>query len=240
MAFGEKEGCDVMIVDTAGRLHIDDEMMGELERMKKRLDPHEILLVADGMTGQDAVNMAGHFKERIDFDGIILTKLDGDARGGAALSILAVTGKPIKFIGVGEKLDALERFHPDRMASRILGMGDILSLVEKAEETVSLEKARELEEKMRTESLTLDDFLDQLDQIRGMGSLDQVMGMIPGMGGRQFKNLPVDDDALGKVEAMIRSMTREERQRPDIIDGSRRRRIAKGSGTMVQDVINLQ
>jgi signal recognition particle subunit SRP54 len=239
VSFGRKEGCDVIIFDTAGRLHIDDEMMDELERMKAQISPHEILLVADGMTGQDAVIMAGRFKERLDFHGIVLTKLDGDTRGGAALSILAVTGKPIKFIGVGEKLDALERFHPDRMASRILGMGDILSLVEKAEEAVTLEKARDIEERMRTESLTFDDFLDQLDQIKRMGSLDQLLGMIPGVGGRISKNLPVDDEAIVQVEAMIRSMTREERQRPDIIDGSRRRRIAAGSGTSVQDVNRL-
>lgn len=239
ISFAEEQGCDVIIFDTAGRLHIDDEMMDELERMKAKINPHEILLVADGMTGQDAVNMATRFKERLDVNGIVLTKLDGDTRGGAALSILAVTGKPIKFVGVGEKLDALERFHPDRMASRILGMGDILSLVEKAEEAVSVEKARELEERMRKESLTFDDFLDQLEQIKGMGSLDQLLGMIPGVGGRMFKNLPVDDEALVKVEAMIHSMTREERQRPDIIDGSRRRRIAAGSGTTVQDVNKL-
>ena len=239
ISFGQKEGCDVILFDTAGRLHIDEEMMRELEQIKSNIRPHEILLVADGMTGQDAVNMASQFKTRLDFDGIILTKLDGDARGGAALSILAVTGKPIKFVSVGEKLDALERFHPERMASRILGMGDILSLVEKAEETVSLEKAKELEERMRKEALTLDDFLDQLAQIKRMGSLDQILGMIPGLGGRALKGLPIDDDALIRVEAMIKSMTREERRRPEIIDGSRRRRVAAGSGTTVQDVNRL-
>lgn len=239
ISFGQKEGCDVILFDTAGRLHIDEEMMRELEQIKSNIRPHEILLVADGMTGQDAVNMASQFKTRLDFDGIILTKLDGDARGGAALSILAVTGKPIKFVSIGEKLDALERFHPERMASRILGMGDILSLVEKAEETVSLEKAKELEERMRKEALTLDDFLDQLAQIKRMGSLDQILGMIPGLGGRALKGLPIDDDALIRVEAMIKSMTREERRRPEIIDGSRRRRVAAGSGTTVQDVNRL-
>ena len=239
ISFGRKQGCDVILFDTAGRLHIDEDMMSELVDIKSNIQPHEILLVADGMTGQDAVNMAGQFKARLDFDGVILTKLDGDARGGAALSILAVTEKPIKFVSVGEKLDALERFHPDRMASRILGMGDIVSLVEKAEETISLDKARELEERMRKEALTFDDFLDQLAQIKRMGSLDHILGMIPGLGCRGMKGLPLEDDALVRVEAMIQSMTREERQRPEIIDGSRRRRIAAGSGTTVQDVNRL-
>lgn len=236
---GQREGCDVIIFDTAGRLHIDEEMMNELERIKGRVDPHEILLVADGMTGQDAVNMASRFKERLDFDGVILTKLDGDARGGAALSILAVTGKPIKFVSVGERLDALERFHPERMASRILGMGDILSLVEKAEEAVDLEKAQKLEEKLRKEAFTFNDFLDQLEQLKRMGSLDQILGMIPGLGAKVFKGLPIDDGAFVRIEAMIHSMTQEERRRPELIDGSRRRRIAAGSGTTVQEVNRL-
>jgi len=239
ISFGQKEGCDVIVFDTAGRLHIDDEMMGELERIKASTRPHEILLVADGMTGQDAVNMASQFKERLDFDGVILTKLDGDARGGAALSILAVTGKPIKFISIGEKLDALEKFHPDRMASRILGMGDVVTLVEKAEKAVDAEKARELEERLRKEELTFDDFLDQLHQIKRMGSIDQILGMIPGMGGKMLRGLQVDDGALVRIEAMIQSMTDEERRRPDMIDGSRRRRIAVGSGTTVQEVNRL-
>ncbi|UCE18406.1 MAG: signal recognition particle protein [Gemmatimonadota bacterium] len=239
ISFGQQEGCDVILFDTAGRLHIDDEMMNELVRIKKKIVPHEILLVADGMTGQDAVNMAGQFQAHLEFDGILLTKLDGDARGGAALSMLSVTGKPIKFVSVGEKLDALERFHPDRMASRILGMGDILSLVEKAEKAIDEERAKEFEEKLRKESFTFEDFLEQLDQIKGMGSLEHILGMIPGMGGNVFKNLSVDETAFTRIEAMIRSMTREERWRPEIIDGSRRRRIAAGSGTTVQEVNRL-
>ena len=239
IAFGQQEGCDVILFDTAGRLHIDDDMMNELVRIKTKIDPHEILLVADGMTGQDAVNMASQFQASLEFNGILLTKLDGDARGGAALSILAVTGKPIKFVSTGEKLDTLERFPPDRMASRILGMGDILSLVEKAEEAVDAERAKKLEEKLRKESFSFEDFLEQLDHIKSMGSLDNILSMIPGVGGKVFKDLHVDEAAFTRIEAMIRSMTQEERWYPEIIDGSRRRRIAAGSGTTVQEVNRL-
>jgi signal recognition particle subunit SRP54 len=235
---GRKLGCDPVIMDTAGRLHVDDEMMAELERIKKRVDPHEILFVADGMTGQDAVASAKEFVDRLDFDGIVLTKLEGDARGGAALSICSVTGRPIKFVGVGEKVDALEAFHPDRMASRILGMGDMLSLVEKAQTAVDEQHARELERKLRKQEFSLDDFLDQLHRVRGMGSLDQLVGMIPGAS-KALKGLEADDDALVRTEAVINSMTKEERARPQIINGSRRKRIAGGSGTSVQEVNRL-
>ncbi|RMG65746.1 MAG: signal recognition particle protein [Calditrichaeota bacterium] len=233
-----KQGCDVLILDTAGRLHIDEAMMQELEQIKKEVKPHEILFVADGMTGQDAVNAASQFLERLDYDGVVLTKMDGDARGGAALSIRAVTGRPIKFLSTGEKLDAIEPFHPDRMASRILGMGDVVSLVEKAQEALDLEKAQKLEKKLRRDEFTLEDFYEQLQQIKKMGPLDQLLGMIPGLG-KQLKNVQVDDRAFVKVEAIINSMTPEERRRPQIINGSRRLRIAKGSGTRVQDVNQL-
>ncbi len=233
-----EKGCDVLILDTAGRLHIDEEMMQELVRVKKEVQPHEILFIADGMTGQDAVTAAKQFQERLDFDGVVLTKMDGDARGGAALSIRAVTGKPIKFIGVGEKLDAIEPFHPDRIASRILGMGDVVSLVEKAQEVMDVEKAEKLEKKLRKNQFTLEDFYDQLQQIKRMGPLEQLLGMIPGIG-KQLKNVQVDDNAFVRVEAIINSMTPEERRRPEIINGSRRRRIAAGSGTRVQDVNQL-
>ncbi len=231
-----RRGLDTLIVDTAGRLHIDDELMDELDAVKKALNPHEILFVADGMTGQDAVTAATRFLERPGFTGIVLTKMDGDARGGAALSIKGVTGVPIKFIGTGEKLDALEKFYPDRMAGRILGMGDIVSLVEKAQETVDLEKAKKLEKKLRRAEFTVDDFREQLQQIKKMGPLSQVLGMIPGMGGKAMQNVQVDDRALVRIEAVINSMTLEERARPQIINGSRRKRIARGSGTSVQDV----
>jgi len=200
--------------------------------------PHEILFVADGMTGQDAVNTAKQFAERLNFDGVILTKMDGDARGGAALSIKAITGKPIKFIGVGEKLDDIEQFHPDRMASRILGMGDVVTLVEKAQEVVDKEKAQKLEKKLRKAEFDLEDFLDQLQQIKKMGSLESILRMIPGVGS-QLKNAQVDDRQLVRVEAIINSMTKEERRNPKILNGSRRRRIAVGSGTRVQDVNQL-
>jgi len=233
-----EKGADVVILDTAGRLHIDEEMMAELERIKSALKPQEILFVADGMTGQDAVNAASQFMNRLDFDGIVLTKMDGDARGGAALSIRHVTERPIKFVGTGEKLDAIEPFHPDRMASRILGMGDVVSLVEKAQETVDLEEAEKLEKKLRKQQFTLEDFYDQLQQIKKMGPLEQILGMIPGIG-KQLKNVPIGDDAFVQVEAIINSMTREERRKPQIINGSRRRRIAMGSGTRVQDVNQL-
>jgi signal recognition particle subunit SRP54 len=235
----KKDGRDLLIIDTAGRLHIDEPLMQELSGIKKAVTPQEIILVADAMTGQDAVNIAKTFEEKIGLDGIFLTKMDGDARGGAALSIRAVTGKPIKFVGTGEKLDALEMFYPDRMASRILGMGDVVSLVEKAEEAVSLEEAEKLEKKLRKEAFTLDDFYDQLQQIKRMGPLDSILGMIPGLGGKVMKGLSIDEKAMVRVEAMINSMTKEERSKPHIIDGSRRRRIALGSGTSVQNVNNL-
>lgn len=235
----KKDGKDLVIIDTAGRLHIDEPLMQELLEIKKTISPQEIILVADAMTGQDAVNIAKTFEEKIGLDGIFLTKMDGDARGGAALSIRAVTGKPIKFVGAGEKLDALEMFYPDRMASRILGMGDVVSLVEKAEETISLEEAEKLEKKLRKETFTLEDFYNQLQQIKKMGPLDSILGMIPGLGGKVMKGLQIDEKAMVRVEAMINSMTKEERLKPHIIDGSRRKRIAKGSGTSVQDVNKL-
>jgi len=231
-----KNGRDPVIIDTAGRLHIDEQLMEEVAEIKRQIKPTEVLFVADAMTGQDAVNVAKEFNDRLNIDGVILTKLDGDARGGAALSIKAVTGKPIKLVGVGEKLDALEEFYPDRMASRILGMGDVLTLIEKAEAAIDEERARELEKKIvEQRGLTLDDFLDQLQQIKKMGSLDQLVGMIPGISG----NFQVDEEQLKRSEAMIRSMTIQERRNPRIINGSRRMRIAKGSGTTVQDVNRL-
>jgi len=230
--------CDVLILDTAGRLHIDEEMMQELEQLKRELKPSEILFIADGMTGQDAVNAAKQFLDRLDFDGVVLTKMDGDARGGAALSIRSVTERPIKFLSTGEKLDAIEAFHPDRMASRILGMGDVVSLVEKAQETIDVEKAQRLEKKLRKAEFTLEDFYDQIQQIKQMGPLEQVLGMIPGLN-KQLKGMPVDDKAFVKVEAIINSMTPTERRKPNIISGSRRKRIANGSGTKVQDVNQL-
>jgi signal recognition particle subunit SRP54 len=234
-----KEGKDLVIIDTAGRLHIDEPLMQELQNIKKEVSPQEIILVADAMTGQDAVNIAKTFEEKIGWDGVFLTKMDGDARGGAVLSIRSVTGKPIKFVGVGEKLDQLEMFHPDRMTSRILGMGDVVSLVEKAQEAVDLDKAEKLEEKLRKEAFTFDDFYDQLQQLKKMGPLESVLEMIPGMGGKMLRGLKIDEKAMVRVEAMINSMTKEERQKPHIIDGSRRRRIARGSGTSVQDVNQL-
>ncbi|HZJ76799.1 MAG TPA: signal recognition particle protein [Oscillospiraceae bacterium] len=232
-------GNDVVLIDTAGRLHVDEELMIELQNIRSEVKPHEILLVVDSMTGQDAVNVAKSFNDKLGIDGVVLTKLDGDARGGAALSVRAITDKPIKFVGLGEKLDDLEPFHPDRMASRILGMGDILSLVEKAQESFDAEKAKELEEKIRSQRFTFDDFLDQLQQIQQMGSINQIIEMIPGIGGKQFKNLDIDDKELVYVEAIIQSMTKKERQNPNIINGSRRRRIAAGSGTSVQQVNKL-
>jgi len=240
VAHAEKYGNDIVIIDTAGRLHIDTELMGELAEIKDAVNPHEILLVVDSMTGQEAVNVASSFNDQLGIDGVILTKLDGDARGGAALSIKAVTGKPIKFAAMSEKMDGLEVFHPDRMASRILGMGDVLSLIEKAEASFDEQKARELTEKMRQDAFTLEDFKEQLSQIKQMGPLDQLLGMLPGMGKmNQLKDLDVDESHLKKIEAIIDSMTVEERRNPDLIGGSRRRRIAKGSGTRVQDVNRL-
>lgn len=236
LAFAQEKNCDIVILDTAGRLHIDEELMDELSSIKKLVSPDNIFLVCDAMTGQDAVNSAKEFNSRLDVDGVILTKLDGDARGGAALSIKAVTGKPIKFIGVGEKLDKLEEFHPDRMASRILGMGDVVSLVEKAEELMDQEKAEEMQQKFLDASFSLEDFLDQFQMIKKMGSLQDILGMLPGGMGAQFQNMDIDEKAVSHVEGIIYSMTPDERQDPDIIDGKRRSRIAKGSGCSVQEV----
>ncbi len=234
------EGHDVVFIDTAGRLHIDEAMMDELKAIKERVQPDEILLVVDAMTGQDAVNVAENFNRELGLTGVVLTKLDGDTRGGAALSVKAVTGCPIKFVATGEKMDALEPFHPDRMASRILGMGDVLTLIEKAQSTMDEERARELERKMRTQSFTFDDFLEQLRQVRNMGPLDELLGMLPGVGqAKGLKNLQVDEKQLTRVEAIICSMTPQEKQEPGIINASRRRRIARGSGTTVQDVNRL-
>lgn len=236
----KSHGNDPVIFDTAGRLHIDEDMMEELEDIKKAVNPDEILLVVDAMTGQDAVNVAENFDDVLGVDGVVLTKLDGDARGGAALSIKAVTGKPIKFVGTGEKLADMEPFYPDRMSSRILGMGDVLSLIEKAENSIDEKKAKKLEEKLRNNEFTLDDFLEQMDQVRNMGPLDQVLGMMPGMSGsKQLKNMEVDEKQLDYIEAIINSMTKEEKLDPSIINGSRRKRIAKGSGTKVQEVNRL-
>ncbi|MDJ0781603.1 MAG: signal recognition particle protein [Desulfosarcinaceae bacterium] len=236
----QKEGCDTLLLDTAGRLHIDDALMDELQRIRDGVKPSEILLVADAMTGQDAVNMAKAFDDALDIGGVVLSKLDGDARGGAAISIKAVTGKPIKFVGVGEKLGDLEVFHPDRMASRILGMGDVLSMIEKAQAVVDEKQAVELEKKLRKNQFTLEDFRDQMVQIRKMGSLTDLLGMIPGMNKlKQMKNLDVDEREFVRIEAMINSMTPQERQQHNIINGSRRKRIARGSGTTVQDVNRL-
>ena len=232
---------DVLIVDTAGRLHIDEELMDQLVAIRKRTKPHDVLLVVDAMTGQDAVNVAEQFAERAEFDGVLMTKLDGDARGGAALSVKAVTGKPILYASTGEKLDELERFHPERMASRILGMGDVLSLIEKAEEQVDRDAAAELEQKIRKQQFTLDDFLKQMKQVRRMGPLTNILGMMPGMGGamKELRNANVDERELDRLEAMILSMTPAERADPSIINGSRRKRIALGSGTTVQAVNQL-
>ena len=235
-----REGCDTLLLDTAGRLHIDAALMDELKSIREAVDPSDIILVADAMTGQDAVNIAKAFDEALGIGGVILTKTDGDARGGAALSIKAVTDKPIKFIGVGEKLDQLEPFHPERMASTILGMGDVLTLIEKAQSTVDEKKAVELERKLRKSQFTLEDFRDQMVQIRKMGSLSDLLKMIPGVGGsKQLKNLKVDDRELVRIEAIINSMTPEERRRHAVINGSRRKRIAGGSGTSIQDVNRL-
>lgn len=236
-----KNNHDLVIIDTAGRLHIDETLMDELKSIKSEVKPHEILLVVDSMTGQDAVNVSESFDNALGLDGVILTKLDGDTRGGAALSIRAVTQKPIKFIGMGEKLDDLEPFYPDRMASRILGMGDVLSLIEKAQDAIDMEKAKELEQKMKKQDFDFEDFLTQMEQIENMGPLDKVLGMIPGMG--NLKNQLGDVDLNGKemrrTKAIIQSMTLEERRNPQILNASRKRRIAKGSGTSVQDINRL-
>jgi len=230
---------DVVIIDTAGRLHVDEELMDELKRIRQNVKPHEILLVVDAMTGQDAVNVSGSFNEKLGIDGIILTKLDGDTRGGAALSTRAVTGKPIKFTGLGEKLNDLEPFYPDRMASRILGMGDVLSLIEKAQEAFDEKKALELEKKMRTQQFTLDDFLEQMQQMRKMGPLSQMLEMIPGLNNKALKGVDVDEKQMARTLAIIQSMTKQERCNPNILNASSRQRIAKGSGTTVTDVNRL-
>jgi signal recognition particle subunit SRP54 len=236
----KREGFDYVIIDTAGRLHIDETMMEELKQIRDKIEPDEILLVVDAMTGQDAVNVAESFNRELGLTGVVLTKLDGDTRGGAALSVKAVTDCPIKFVGMGEKTDALEPFYPDRMASRILGMGDVLTLIEKAQAAVDAEKAKDLERKMRTQTITLDDFLEQLQQVRKMGPLDEMLSMFPGAGQlKGLKNIQVDEKQLARVEAIIRSMTPQERAHPEIINASRRKRIALGSGTSVQEVNRL-
>ena len=231
-------GKDVVIVDTAGRLAIDEQMMNEIAAIKKAIDPEETLFVVDAMTGQDAVNTAKEFNDRLNFDGVILTKLDGDTRGGAALSIRTVVSKPIKFVGTGEKLEALDVFHPERMADRILGMGDIVSLVEKAQEQFDAEEAKKLQKKIAKNQFNFNDFLSQIQQIKKMGNIKDLASMIPGVG-RALKDVDIDDDAFKGVEAIIYSMTPEERENPELINGSRRKRIASGSGTTIQDVNRL-
>ena len=238
VALARDEGNDYVLIDTAGRLHIDEQLMDELKRIKSEVRPHEILLVVDAMTGQDAVNVASTFNETLGIDGLILTKLDGDTRGGAALSARAVTGKPIKFVGVGEKLGDLDTFHPDRMASRILGMGDVLSLIEKAETAIDEKKAAELEEKIRKNKFDLNDLLDQITQLRKMGSIQDTLAMLPGMG-KKLQGVDVDEKQFDRLQALIRSMTPKERENPDIINPSRKRRIAAGSGQKVEDVNRL-
>jgi signal recognition particle subunit SRP54 len=232
-----RQGADVVIVDTAGRLHIDERLMDELGRIKEAVNPDEILLVVDAMTGQDAVNVAETFHQRLSVTGVILTKLDGDTRGGAALTVRAVTGCPIKFVGLGEKIEPLETFHPDRLASRILGMGDVLSLIEKAQESFDLEKAKEMEQKLRSAKFTLDDFREQLQQVRKLGPLDQILKMLPGAGKlKGLENVQVDEKKLARIDAIISSMTKEERANPSIMNASRRRRVAMGSGVTVREV----
>ena len=233
----EKKLINVVILDTAGRLHIDDELMDELSTIKRKIKPHETLMIVDAMTGQDAVNAAGEFNERIGIDGVVLTKLDGDARGGAAISVTHVTGKPIKFAGIGEKLNDLEPFFPDRMASRILGMGDMLTLIEKAQSTFETEKALKLEKKIKSNDLTLEDFLDQMEQLKNMGPLQDMLSMLPG--GAKISAADIDEKQLKRTEAIVKSMTIKERRNPAIINGSRRKRIATGSGTKIQDVNRL-
>jgi signal recognition particle subunit SRP54 len=236
LKFASENNCDIIILDTAGRLHIDEDLMAELKEIVKRVSPHQTFLVCDAMTGQDAVNSAREFHQQIPLDGVILTKLDGDARGGAALSVKAVTGRPIKFVGIGEKIDNFEEFHPDRMASRILGMGDVVSLVEKAQATIDADQALKLEEKIRKNELNLQDFLDQLKQLKKMGPIKDLLGMIPGLGGAVKE---VDDKELKHIEAIVLSMTPEERFNPEVLDGKRRLRISRGSGTSVQQVNSL-
>ncbi|AIS63030.1 signal recognition particle protein [Listeria ivanovii] len=236
----KEDHLDYVIIDTAGRLHIDETLMDELKQVKEIATPTEILLVVDSMTGQDAVNVAESFNEQLEITGVVLTKLDGDTRGGAALSIRSVTGKPIKFIATGEKMEALETFHPDRMASRILGMGDVLSLIEKAQTDVDTEKMKVMEQKMKDNSMTLDDFLEQLQQVKQMGPLDELLKMMPGAGKMKgLDNMQVDDKQLGHIEAIIKSMTKNEKDNPDIINASRRKRIARGSGRPIQEINRL-
>ena len=237
--YAKKNALDFVIVDTAGRLHIDEELMDELVRIKGALSPSEILLVVDAMTGQDAVNVAKSFNDLLDISGVVMTKMDGDTRGGAALSVKYITGKPIKFIGTGEKLDAIEVFHPDRVASRILGMGDVLSLIEKAEAAFDEKNAKEMERKMREQTFTLEDFLTQMRQLKKMGNLDQLLGMLPGMNTGALKDAKIDENQMKHTEAIILAMTPQERLKPDIINGSRRKRIALGSGTSVEEVNKL-
>lgn len=236
----KQEHHDVVLIDTAGRLHVDEELMDELKQIRALKEPDEIFLVVDSMTGQDAVNVSQSFNEALGITGVVLTKLDGDTRGGAALSIRSVTQKPIKFVGMGEKMDALEEFHPDRMASRILGMGDMLSLIEKAQTEVDETKARELEEKIRTQSFTFDDFIEQLQQVKKMGPLDEILKMLPGAGKiKGLENAKVDEKQMGRIEAIIYAMTPQEKTNPEIMNGSRKKRIAKGSGTSIQEVNRL-
>ena len=239
LKYAVNKGYDMVFIDTAGRLHIDEELMAELQSIKEKTQPTEILLTIDAMIGQDAVNVAETFNQLLDITGVILTKLDGDTRGGAALSVKYVTGKPIKFIGTGEKLDMIEAFHPDRMASRILGMGDVLSLIEKAEQAFDEKKAMELEQKIRQSTFTLDDYLEQFQQVKNMGSLDQLAGMMPGMKPGALKDAQIDEKAIARTEAIIKSMTKEERAKPDILGASRKKRIAAGSGTTVEEVNRL-
>lgn len=234
----KRQGADVLIVDTAGRLHIDEQLMEELQKIKAEVKPDEILLVVDSMTGQDAVNVAETFNQKLDITGVIITKLDGDTRGGAALSIKAVTGKPIKFVGSGEKMEDIEPFYPDRMASRILGMGDVLTLIEKAQEAFSEEEALKLQKKMKTNSFTLQDYLNQLESVKKMGGIGKLMSMVPGLGGKVNED-DIDESKIIKTKAIILSMTPEERNNPDIIKASRRKRIAAGSGTSIQEVNQL-
>ena len=235
----KKNGHDMVLIDTAGRLHIDEALMEELVKIKESTEPAEILLTVDAMTGQDAVNVAKTFNDLLDITGVVMTKMDGDTRGGAALSVKYITGKPIKFIGTGEKMDAIELFHPDRIASRILGMGDILSLIEKAEAAYDEKNALEMEKKFREQTFSLEDFLEQLYQLKKMGNLDQILGMMPGVKAGSLKDAQVDEAQMKRIEAIILSMTREERLRPETINGSRRKRIAKGSGTSVEEVNKL-
>jgi len=239
LKYAEQKGYDMVFIDTAGRLHIDEELMEELKNIKAKVEPSEILLTVDAMIGQDAVNVAQSFNDLLDITGVILTKLDGDTRGGAALSVRYITGKPIKFVGTGEKLDMIEAFHPDRMASRILGMGDVLSLIEKAEQAYDAKKAAELEQKLRQSTFTLEDYLEQFKQMKNMGSVEQIMAMMPGVKPGALKDAKIDEKAMGRVEAIILSMTPKERNNPDILNASRKKRIAAGAGTTVEEVNKL-